>query len=79
MTIETAIILFVAAAFCCYLVYRWQEAAVDMAIPPYQEPVGYKQDDGALTESQLNQIKDSLEPTALNPQAAWPFPHGDKP
>lgn len=79
MTIETAIILFVAAAFCCYLVYRWQEAAVDMAIPPYQEPVKYERDAGALTESQLTQIKDSVEPTALNPQAAWPFPRGPKP
>jgi len=79
MTIETAIILCVAAAFCCYLVYRWQSAAVDMAIPPYQEPVGYKQDDGALTESQLEQIKDTVEPTPLNPQAAWPFPTSQKP
>jgi hypothetical protein len=96
MTIETAIIICVAAAFCCYLVYRWQSAVVDMAIPPYQEPVkpdmqeqwkaaskadtlGYKQDDGALTESQLNQIKDTLEPTPLNPKAAWPFPTNTKP
>ena len=113
MTVETTLIVIGLVAFCCYLVYKWQESVVDLAIPPYQEPVKpdmaeqwvaaatsakpetldnidnwnakigdkiwYKQDSGALTESQLNQIKDSLEPTALNPQAAWPFPHGDKP
>jgi hypothetical protein len=39
MTLETILIIVVAAGFCCYLVYRWQEAAVDMAVPPYQEPV----------------------------------------
>ena len=75
MTIETTIILCIAAAFACYLVYRWQIAAV----PPYQEPVGYKQDDGALTPAQLEQIKDSLKPTTINPKAAWPFPSGSKP
>jgi hypothetical protein len=62
MTIEIAIILCAVAAIACYLVYRWQTAVVDMAIPPYQEPV-----------------EDVVEPTALNPQATWPFPHGDKP
>jgi hypothetical protein len=75
MTIETAIIICIAAAFACYLVYRWQLAAV----PPYQEPVKYEQDDGALTSDQLEQIKDTLEPTPLNPKAAWPFPIGSKP
>ena len=39
MTIEIAIILCAVAAIACYLVYRWQTAVVDMAIPPYQEPV----------------------------------------
>jgi hypothetical protein len=39
MTIETALLILVGAAFACYLVYRWQEATVDMADPPYQEPV----------------------------------------
>jgi hypothetical protein len=43
------------------------------------DTLGYKQDDGALTESQLNQIKDTLEPTPLNPKAAWPFPTNTKP
>jgi hypothetical protein len=103
MTIETTIILCVAAAFACYLVYRWQKAVVDMAPPPYQEPVKtepvvkesldnidnwnakigdkiwYKKDSGPLTESQIEQIKDSVEPTAINPKAAWPFPIGSKP
>ena len=75
MTIETTIILCIAAAFSCYLVYRWQLAAV----PPYQEPVKYEQDEGALTPAQIEQIKDSVEPTTINPQAAWPFPSGSKP
>ena len=75
MTIETVIIICIAAAFACYLVYRWQLAAV----PPYQEPVKYEQDAGALTSAQIEQIKDSLKPTAINPKAAWPFPIGSKP
>ncbi len=24
-------------------------------------------------------LEDPLEPTEINPQATWPFPHGDKP
>lgn len=39
MNLETLILLIVFAVFCCYLVYRWQQAVVDMADPPYQEPV----------------------------------------
>ena len=58
MTIELALGICLAAAFACYLVYRWQLAAV----PPYQEPVVEK-----------------LEPTPINPQAAWPFPVGRQP
>ena len=79
MTIETTLIILGFCLFACYLVYKWQDATIEAAIPPYQEPVKYPQDDGALTESQLEQIKDSLEPTPLNPQAAWPFPSGSKP
>jgi hypothetical protein len=75
MTIETTLIILGFCLFACYLVFEWQKAA----IPPYQEPVEYSQDDGALTPAQIEQIKDSLEPTPLNPQAAWPFPHGRKP
>ena len=75
MTIESLLIILGLCLFCCYFVFEYQKAA----IPPYQEPVKYEPDDGALTPAQLNQIKDSLEPTAINPQAAWPFPHGDKP
>lgn len=43
------------------------------------DKIWYKPDSGALTPAQLAQIKDSVEPTPLNPQAAWPFPHGSKP
>jgi hypothetical protein len=75
MTVESLLIIIGLCLFCCYFVFEYQKAA----IPPYQEPVEYEPDDGALTESQLNQIKDTVEPTAINPQAAWPFPHGDKP
>lgn len=65
MTIEALLIIVVFAAFCCYLVYRWQESAVDggMAPPPYQPPVTDK--------AELD--------TQLNPKAAWPFPSGSKP
>lgn len=37
MTIEFAAFIVVAAAYACYLVWKWQEAA--MAPPPYQEPL----------------------------------------
>jgi hypothetical protein len=79
MTIEVLLIIIAVAIIGCYLVFRWQDAVIDTAIPPYQEPVKYEQDDGALTPAQLKQIKDTVEPTPLNPKAAWPFPHGDKP
>ena len=75
MTIETTLIILGLCIFACFLVFEWQKAA----IPPYQEPVKYEQDDGPLTPSQLDQIKDSVEPTPLNPKAAWPFPSGSKP
>lgn len=64
MTVEIALAIVVAAGFACYLVWKWQEAAVDnMADPPYQKPV----EDAADT------------PTIATTKAAWPFPHGDKP
>lgn len=43
------------------------------------DKIWYKPDSGALTPAQLEQIKDSVEPTAINPQAAWPFPTSTKP
>lgn len=75
MTIEITLIILGLALAACYIVLEYQK----LAKPPYQEPVGYKQDDGALTSSQLEQIKDTVEPTPINPKAAWPFPSGDKP
>ena len=59
MTAETIAVIIVAAIFCCFLVYRWQEAVVDMAVPPYQPPV----------EPETPKLE-----TQLNPKAAWPFP-----
>lgn len=63
MTLETVLIIAVFAAFCCYLVYRWQESVVDAAIPPAPEPY-------PVPETELE---------SLNPQAAWPFPTSTKP
>jgi hypothetical protein len=77
MTLETIIVIAVAAAFACYLVYRWQKAVVDMAIPPYQEPV--KPNMVEQWVAATKQTEETLEPTALNPQAVWPFPTGSKP
>jgi hypothetical protein len=39
MTIEALLIIIGFCLFACYLVYKWQESVVDMAVPPYQEPV----------------------------------------
>jgi hypothetical protein len=75
MTIEALLIIIGLCLGICYFVFEYQKAAV----PPYQDPVKYPQDDGALTPAQLEQIKDTVEPTAINPKAAWPFPSGDKP
>ena len=69
MTVEIALAICVAAAFCCYLVWKWQEAAVDMAIPPYQEPV----------KQEVVESEPETESKPLNPQAAWPFPTNTKP
>jgi hypothetical protein len=48
------------------------------------DKIWYKQDSGPLTQEQIEQIENTaaeykLEPTALNPQAAWPFPVGRQP
>jgi len=64
MMLETALAIVVGAAWACYLVWKWQEAVVDLAVPPYQAPV-------EATKAELD--------TELNPKAAWPFPSGDKP
>jgi hypothetical protein len=68
MTIETALAIVVGASWGCYLVWKWQEAVVDLADPPYQAPV----------EAAKAEVKAELD-TQLNPKAAWPFPSGDKP
>jgi hypothetical protein len=75
MTIEITLIILGLALAACYVVLEYQK----LAKPPYQEPVEYPQDDGALTSAQLEQIKDTVEPTPINPQATWPFPSGSKP
>ena len=43
------------------------------------DKIWYKQDEGALSAAQIEQIKDTVQPTAINPQAVWPFPQGPKP
>jgi hypothetical protein len=75
MTIEITLIILGLALAACYIVLEYQK----LAKPPYQEPLKPEPDDGALTSSQLEQIKDSVESTAINPKAAWPFPSGSKP
>ena len=39
MTIEALLIIIGFCLFACYLVFKWQESVIDMAVPPYQEPV----------------------------------------
>ena len=77
MTLETIIVIAIAAAFCCYLVYRWQTAVVDSAVPPAPEPYPVPKPD--MAEQWVAATSAKLEPTVINPKAAWPFPHGDKP
>jgi hypothetical protein len=67
MTLETALAIVVGAAWGCYLVWKWQEAA--FAPPPYQPPV----------EDKTEAVKDESTETVLNPKAAWPFPTSTKP
>ena len=43
------------------------------------DKIWYKPDSGALTPAQVAQIKETVEPTVLNPQAVWPFPVGRQP
>lgn len=66
MTLEILLFIVLLAAFCCYIVYRWQEAVVNKVLDeqaPEAYPVPHEE----------------LDPTPLNPQAAWPFPRGPKP
>jgi hypothetical protein len=71
MTVEALLIIIGLCLFVCYFVFEYQKAA----IPPYQEPV--KPD---MAEQWVEVNKEAkLEPTPLNPQAAWPFPTGRQP
>ena len=72
MTVETTLIIVGFCLFCCWLVYRWQEAVVDKAIPPAPEPYPVPMD---MAEQWVAATQAEPEPTPLNPQAAWPFPH----
>lgn len=85
MTLEIAIAIFVTAAFCCYLVYRWQEALVDSpAPPPYPPPVKCSGDcnqgrDCDCFQRSCDMTVEEFDATKLNPQATWPFPTSTKP
>lgn len=79
MTVEVLLFIIGLCLFCIYFVYKWQESVVDMAIPPYQEPVTPEADMATQWVAVNKESLDKLEPTPLNPQAAWPFPHGSKP
>lgn len=73
MNLESLLALILLVVFCCYLVYRWQQAVVDRAIPPAPEPYPVPMD---MTEQWVAATQaDKGEPTLINPQAAWPFPH----
>jgi hypothetical protein len=39
MTIEALLIIIGFCLVACYLVLKWQESVVDIAVPPYQEPL----------------------------------------
>ncbi len=71
MTVEALLIIIGLCLFVCYFVFEYQKAA----IPPYQEPV--KPDMVEQWKAATKEAK--LEPTPLNPQAAWPFPTGRQP
>jgi hypothetical protein len=77
MTIEVLLIIIAVAIIACYLVFRWQDSVINTAIPPYQEPVKPDMAEQWVAAAAATSVK--LEPTAINPQATWPFPHGDKP
>ena len=77
MTIEALLIIVGLCLFCCYFVFEYQRAAV----PPYQEPLKCTGDcgQGRYCTCVIKEAVDELEPTPLNPKAAWPFPSGSKP
>lgn len=73
MTIEALLALILLLVFCCWLVYKWQRAVVDQVLDtPAPEP--YPKPDMATQWVAATQA-DKSEPTPINPQAAWPFPH----
>lgn len=72
MNLESLLALILLLVFCCYIVYRWQEAVVDKAIPPAPEPYPVPMD---MVEQWVQATQSEPEPTPINPQAAWPFPH----
>ena len=63
MTLEILFLHIAILAAFWFMILEYPKAA----IPPYQEPV------------KPEPVEDSLEPTELNPQAAWPFPRVPKP
>jgi hypothetical protein len=75
MTVEALLIIIGLCLFCIYFVFEYQRAAV----PPYQEPLKPEADMVDQWVAAAPVAKETLEPTTLNPKAAWPFPHGDKP
>ncbi len=71
MTLEILLLHIAILAACWYMILEYPK----LAIPPYQEPV--KPDMPGQWKD--GPKADTLEPTVLNPQAAWPFPRGPKP
>lgn len=84
MTTETIAVIIVTAIFCCYLVYRWQEAVVGSAPEPYPVPVKCNQDcrqgrDCDCFQRSCDMSVEEFDGTKMNPTAAWPFPTSRRP
>jgi hypothetical protein len=69
MTIEALLIIIGLCLFVCYLVYKWQESVVDMAVPPYQEPV---------KPDMVDQWKAATKADTLDNIDSWNMKIGDK-
>ena len=73
MTVEALLVIVGLCLALCYFVFEYQKAAT----PPYQEPL--KPEADMVDQWVAAAPAAELEPTPLNPQAAWPFPRGPKP
>jgi len=94
MTVEALLIIIGLCLFACYFVFEYQKAAIPPYQEPVK-PDMVDQWKAATKADTLDNIDSwnakvgdkiwhkeaipELEPTPLNPQAAWPFPTGRQP